>query len=255
MLAAVDLNADLGEMPGRLGESLDAALLSVVTSANVACGGHAGDPGSMRRVALAAAAAGVSIGAHVSYPDRANFGRKPVSLAPAQMLDSLRQQMDQLLAAAASVGATVRYIKAHGALYNGSLVSDPPASILIELANEYRLPILTMAGGLLAGHATASGVLVYGEFFADRSYESNGQLRSREHLGAVITEPEQVVRRALRAVREGTVESHYGVELPVTVDSICVHGDTPGAVQLAQRVRDALIAHGVVVRPFRRADP
>ncbi len=250
MSGTVDLNADLGEMPGESGAALDAALLSIVTSANVACGGHAGDAQSMRRVVEHAALRGVAIGAHVSYPDREHFGRRDMPFTPDSLLAALRSQVDDLLDAAADVGTSVRYLKAHGALYNASVVSDAPAAILASLAQEYGLPILTQADGTLACTAITAGVTVYGEFFADRAYEPTGRLRSRTASGAVITHPRAVLERVLTAVRENLVVSHDGATLTIQADSVCVHGDTPDAVGLAQTLRAGLDAAEWRLHPF-----
>lgn len=250
MILRVDLNADLGELPGVDGEALDDALLAQVTSANVACGGHAGDSASMRRVAAAAASRGVAIGAHVSYPDREFFGRRSMGMAPVELLATLREQLDDLLAAAADAGTSVRYIKAHGALYNTSVVNDAAASLLTELALQYGLPVLTQHHGRLAEIAGSAGVSVYAEFFADRAYEPTGDLRARHEPAAVITDGTAVVSRVITAVRDAVVISHDGQEVQVSVDSVCVHGDTPESVALARRLRDALQEHPVTLAPF-----
>ena len=250
MTGSVDLNADLGEMPGDAGAALDIALLEIVSSANIACGGHAGDTQSMRRVAEAAAERGVAIGAHVSYPDRTNFGRRDIAFTPAALLDQLRTQVDDLLTAVADVGTSLRYVKAHGALYNASVVSDAPAAILVSLAKEYGLPVLTQADGTLASCAVGAEVTVYGEFFADRAYEATGRLRSRRSPGAVITHQEAVVERVLLAVQEQTVVSHDGARVSVEAHSVCVHGDTPDSVTLARRIRQRLEAAPLHVRAF-----
>lgn len=250
MSAGIDLNADLGEAEGDAGAALDSTLIALVSSANVACGGHAGDAASMLRVARGCAARGVVIGAHVSFPDRAGFGRRPLAMGPAELLAALRAQLDALLAAAARAAADVRYIKAHGALYNASVVSDAPAAILTELAVEYRLPLLTIAGGRLHGLAAGTGMPVFGEFFADRAYEPDGTLRPRGRAGSLITDPDTVAARISRVVAEGVVEAHDGTSVPVAADSICLHGDTPGALRLAQRVRTDLASAGVAIRPF-----
>jgi UPF0271 protein len=250
MPASIDLNADLGELPGAAGDALDEALLSLVTSANVACGGHAGDLRSMRRVCRSSAERGIAVGAHVSYPDRAGFGRRPMAIGPAELLGALHAQLDRLLDAATACGGQVRYIKAHGALYNASVVSDAPAALLVDLAAEYRLPLLTIADGRLHCLAGRAGLPVYGEFFADRAYEPDGTLRPRSRAGSVITDPAHVAARISRLVAGGTVEAHDGSEVAVSAHSICIHGDTDGALRLARRVRSDLEASGVTLRPF-----
>ena len=246
----VDLNADLGDIPGEAGAALDDAMLDLVTSANVACGGHAGDDASMRRVAALAAERGIVIGAHVSYPDRLHFGRRPVALEPGALLDSLRSQLDDLLSAGSEAGAPVRYLKAHGALYNSSVVSDAPAALLVSLAEEFALPLLTLRGGRLARLAEVSGVAWYAEFFADRAYDATGALLPRTVDGAVIADQERVAARALTAVERGVVAAHDGTEVVVDADSICLHGDTAGAVGLARSVRGALARAPVTVASF-----
>ncbi len=240
MAARVDLNADLGEMPGAGGAELDDALLRIVTSANVACGGHAGDSESMRRVTALAVEYGVAIGAHVSYPDRESFGRRNLTFTPGALLDALRSQLEDLFAAAADAGSAVRYIKPHGALYNASVVSDAPAALLVEIAQEFGLPVLTQQEGRLAQFAAEAGVAAYSEFFADRAYEASGRLRPRDAAGSVIGDPGAVVARVVTAVRHQTLISHDGQQLAITVDSVCVHSDTPAAARLAQAVRHAL---------------
>lgn len=250
MALRVDLNADLGELPGPAGAAIDDALLELVTSANVACGGHAGNGDSMRRLAARAASLGVAVGAHVSYPDREAFGRRDLGLPPDALLDSLQAQLDALLDAAAVHATEVRYIKAHGALYNTSVVNDATASLLTELALRYRLPLLTQHHGRLAEVASRAGVAVYGEFFADRAYDRSGGLRPRHEPAAVITDDRVVVSRVIGAVRDAVVLSHDGAPVRVSVDSVCVHGDTPGAVALARQVRCALQEHPVRLVPF-----
>lgn len=251
----IDLNADLGEMPGLSGTQLDSVLLSVVTSANIACGGHAGDRISMLRVASAAAERGIAIGAHVSYPDREQFGRRDLAFTPQALLDALREQVEDLFAAAAESGTAVRYLKAHGALYNSSVINDAPAALLVELAQEYGLPVLTQSEGRLAQCAARAGVTVFAEFFADRAYEANGRLQPRDQDGAVLADAGAVVPRVLTAVRDQVVVSHDGACVNVAVDSVCLHGDTPGSMALAQQVRSALEAESLQIGPFVDALP
>lgn len=253
MTARIDLNVDLGELPGETGAQLDAALLDVVTSANIACGGHAGDEDSMRRVARGAAQRGIAIGAHISYPDREYFGRRDVAYTPQALLDALRIQIDDLLAATADAGTGVAYLKPHGALYNAAVINDAPAALLVEVAQHYGLPLLTQPDGRLAQCAAGAGVPVYGEFFADRAYEATGRLRSRSRPGAVITRVDAVRERVLTAVVEQCVVSHDGTRLAMQVDSVCLHGDTAGAVALARAVRESLVAASLTLRPFIEA--
>lgn len=250
----IDLNADLGEQPGPVGERTDEQLLSIVSSANVATGGHAGDRVSMRRVSATAAEQGVRIGAHLSYPDREGFGRRAVSMEPAALLASLRQQLAELQEAADAAGTAVSYIKPHGALYNTAAVSDAPAAILVEVAEEHGLPLLTLPEGRLAQLASQAGLPTYAEFFADRAYDPDGRLRSRSRVGSVIDSDAAVVERVVNLVRTQSVVAHDGTVLQVTADSICLHGDTPGAVALSRRVRETLLAERITITTFLAGD-
>lgn len=254
-MSRIDLNADLGELPGAAGARLDADLLQVVTSANVACGGHAGDAASMRRVLAIAQANAVSVGAHLSYPDRAGFGRQTMALSANDLLESLWEQLSALQEAAAETGATVSYIKAHGALYHATVMSDAPAALLLEVALKSNLPVLTLADGRLAELAERSELPNYREFFADRAYDPDGRLRNRERPGAVLTDDAVVTSRVVELVRTSSVVAHNGQSLTVTADSVCVHGDSPGAVARAQRIRTALLDQDIVLAPFTSTAP
>lgn len=246
----IDLNADLGELPGAAGAQTDAELLQVVTSANVACGGHAGDAASMRRVLSVAQAHGVAVGAHLSYPDRAGFGRRNMALSAQDLLDSLQEQLVALRDIAAEVGTEVTYIKAHGALYNATVMSDAPAALLLEVALESNLPILTLAGGRLAELAQRSQLRAFAEFFADRAYDPDGRLRNRERPGAILTDDNLVTKRVVELVQTSSVLSYDGQVLAISADSICVHGDTPGSIARAKRIRSALTDQQVSLASF-----
>jgi 5-oxoprolinase (ATP-hydrolysing) subunit A len=247
----MDLNADLGEGFGawRLGD--DAALLSVITSANVACGFHAGDASTMRRVCAAGAARGVAVGAQVGYRDLAGFGRRRIEYALDDLRDEIIYQVGALSAIAAAEGTVVRHVKPHGALYNVAAVEDGQASAVVDAVVAVgRLPLLCQPGSRLAVLAAAAGLRVVGEGFADRAYQASGRLVARSTPGAVITSEAEVFERVVRLARDGTVRAITGEEVPVPVESICLHGDTPGAVFLARSVRAALTAAGVPVAPF-----
>ncbi len=254
----LDLNADLVE--GVATSTLDAAqvddaLLGVVTSANVACGGHAGDDASMSRVCALAVDRGVAIGAQVSYVDRAGFGRRRLDVDARVLQEQLLEQLGELRLQARAAGGRVAYLKPHGALYN-TAADDPEvadvlvAAILADALTHRQLPVLTLPGSVLALRARAAGVEVVAEAFADRAYTGAGRLVPRSHDGAVVTDPAQVVARVLRLEREGVLESADGVDLTVAARSVCLHSDTDGAVDLARRVRQALWAAGVVLMPF-----
>jgi UPF0271 protein len=244
----MDLNADLGEGFGvwRLGD--DDALLDVITSANVACGFHAGDPGTMRRVCAAAAARGVAVGAQVGYRDLAGFGRRRIDYDPAELRDDLIYQTAALDGFCRVAGTRVRYVKPHGALYNTAAVDPVQAAAVVDAVADYdaTLPVLCQPGSVLARAAADRGLSVVGEGFADRGYRPDGTLVPRSVPGAVLHEPEAVVAQAVRMATTREVVAVDGTVVPCDVASICVHGDTPGAVELARRVRAALGA----VAPF-----
>jgi 5-oxoprolinase (ATP-hydrolysing) subunit A len=237
----MDLNADLGEGFGHWSLGDDEALLSVVTSANVACGFHAGDARIMRQVCSAAAAHGVAIGAQVGYRDLAGFGRRRIDYDLDQLRDELVYQVGALRALAGAEGATVRYMKPHGALYH----QGDHAPAIVEAAEAVRLPVFCAPESILATAAGDAGVRVVFEGFADRAYRADGTLLPRGKPGAVIGDTEEVVARALLMAVDQRVIALDGTVVPHNVDSICLHGDTPGAVLLARNVRAALEEAGV----------
>ncbi|GAA1797992.1 5-oxoprolinase subunit PxpA [Luedemannella flava] len=250
----MDLNADLGEGFGawRLGD--DDALLSVVTSANVACGFHAGDASTMRRVCAGAASSGVSVGAQVGYRDLAGFGRRRIEYAHDELRDEIVYQVGALSLLAASEGTSVRYVKPHGALYNVAAVDDGQASAVVDaVVAAGRLPVLCQPGSRLAVLAAGAGLRVVAEGFADRGYLASGRLVARSAPGALITSTEAVCARVVQLATTGTLVAVTGETIEVPVESICLHGDTPGAVALAHAVRAALASAGVRVAPFTSA--
>jgi UPF0271 protein len=248
----IDLNADLGEGfgPWTLGD--DAALLKVITSANVACGFHAGDPSIMRRVCEQAAAGGVAIGAQVGYRDLAGFGRRNMSIAPDDLTADVLYQLGALEAFTRAAGDRVRYLKPHGALYNTVIRDEAQARAIVAalLAYDESLPVLTLPGSALARLAHEAGVPVIAEAFADRGYLADGTLQPRGEPGAVLDDPAIIAARAVRMVQAGEVAATDGSTLAITAQSLCVHGDTPGAVAIAQAVRRALTDNGVVLASF-----
>jgi UPF0271 protein len=250
--ANVDLNSDLGEGYGRWTLGDDAALLDVVTSANVACGFHAGDPATIDRTVRTAVERGVRVGAQVSYPDLAGFGRREMDVAPDDLTADVLYQLGALEAFARAAGSRVRYVKPHGALYN-RIARDPvQAAAVVEAIRRYdpSLPLLTLPGSAAMAAAREAGVAAVAEGFADRAYTAEGRLVSRREPGAVLHDPERVATRAVRMATEHRVESVDGGQVAVQVRSLCVHGDTPGAVDLARRVRAALEEAGVTLEPF-----
>lgn len=249
---AIDLNADLGEGFGRWELTDDEALLTVVTSANIACGFHAGDPSTMRRVCALAAARGVRIGAQVSYRDLAGFGRRPMEVPPRELADEVAYQIGALRVFAQAAGADLAYVKPHGALYNRIAWDETQADAVVDgiLLSGGGLPVLGLPGSAVHRSAAAARLPAVAEAFADRAYRKDGTLVPRTEAGAVLHDPDQVVERSLTIATRGEVTTAAGERIPVHADSLCLHGDTSGAVELARRVREALIRAGVTVEPF-----
>lgn len=250
---AIDLNADLGEGFGRWHLTDDDALLSVVTSANVACGFHGGDPSTMRRVCDLAAERGVVIGAQVSYRDLAGFGRRAMDVPPRELTDEVAYQIGALEVFARAAGARVAYVKPHGALYNRCVHDAEQAAAVVagaRLAGADPLPVLGLPGSLLLAAASEAGLPAVREAFADRAYTAQGTLVPRARPGAVIKDPDLVVERSLALAVQRAVTSIEGTQVAVSARSLCLHGDTPGAAATARRVRAALTAAGVPLRAF-----
>jgi UPF0271 protein len=248
----IDLNADLGEGFGvwRLGD--DDAMLDVVTSANVACGFHAGDPTGLLRVCRAAAERGVRIGAQVSYRDLAGFGRRYIDMAAEDLTADVMYQIGALQALATAAGSTVSYVKPHGALYNTIMTDDDQAAAVADAVHavDPRLPVLGLAGSAFLTAARELGLRTIAEAFADRAYRPDGRLVSRRDAGAVLHDAELIADRVASMVATGTVDARDGTTIAVTVESVCVHGDSPGAVHIATAVRNRLIADGIVLEAF-----
>ncbi len=243
----IDLNADLAEGMGD-----DATMLAVVTSANLCCGAHAGAPAILRAALVAAKAQGVVAGAHPGYADRVNFGRLMVAMTPVDITRMVADQVSATLAMAADVGARVAYVKPHGALYN--LAADDPlvaAAIAQGVAAVDRgLVLLGLAGSAMLPAGQAAGLQVSAEAFADRAYRADGRLVARMQPQAVLHDAGLVAARAVAMVQDGAVTAIDGTRIPLRFDSLCLHGDTPGAVAIAQAVRAGLVAHGIALRPF-----
>ncbi|TDE95952.1 LamB/YcsF family protein [Occultella glacieicola] len=241
----LDLNADLGEGVGD-----DEAMLAVVTSANVACGGHAGDPDSMRRVCEAAAARGVRVGAHVAYPDPENFGRTFLDLAEEDLLGHLTDQLGALADVAARAGTRVSYVKPHGALYHAAGSHPPHARAVVRLARAAGLALVGAPGGLDLDLAREAGLGAVAEGFADRAYTPLGTLVPRTEAGAVLHDAATIAARVADLIRTGTMTAVDGTAIRLDVRTLCVHGDTPGAVAIATRVRAELEGAGLAPVPF-----
>ena len=249
---SVDLNADVGESFGRWRLGDDEALLTVVSSANVACGFHAGDPPTLRRVCAIAADRGVAIGAQVSYRDLAGFGRRFLDAAPGELRDDVLYQLGALDGFARVAGSAVTYLKPHGALYHAAARMPAQAQAVVAAVSEYGsdLAVLGPAGSELLAAAAAAGLPVVAEGFADRAYRPDGSLLPRTEPGAVLEDPDAVGARAARMVTAGEVAAIDGSVVRLDVGSVCVHGDTPGAVVIARAVRSSLAGSGVRIRPF-----
>lgn len=255
-VATIDLNADLGEGFGRWSLTDDVALLECVTSANVACGFHAGDPAIMRRVCDMAAELGVAIGAQVSYRDLAGFGRREMDVPAPELAAEIAYQIGALEVFAAAAGPGVDYVKPHGALYNRVAHDRRQAAAVIDgimLACEATgrdLPVMGLPDSQLLHTADEAGLPTITEAFSDRAYLPDGTLVPRAASRAVITEPDQVIDRALAIATGEPVTARDGSQLVIMARSLCVHGDTPGAATLAGQVRTALEQAGVQVRSF-----
>jgi 5-oxoprolinase (ATP-hydrolysing) subunit A len=247
----IDLNSDLGEGFGvwRLGD--DNALLDLVTSANVACGFHAGDASTMRAVCVAAAERGVAIGAQVSYRDLAGFGRRFIDVDPKQLADEVLYQLGALQAFAAAAGTAVVYVKPHGALYNAAVHHEAQAAAVVDGVRAFgTLPVLGLPGSALLRATEAAGLPAVPEAFADRGYTPDGTLVPRSEDGALLTDTDAVVERAMRLAADGEIVAVDGTVLRSRARSLCLHGDTPGAVDHARAVRAALDKAGVPVVAF-----
>jgi len=256
-VARIDLNADVGESFGRWALGEDEALLPFVTSANVACGFHAGDPTTLRRTCVTAVRHGVVIGAQVGYRDLAGFGRRFIDVDADELHADVLYQLGALEAFARLAGARVGYLKPHGALYHATVHHLAQAEAVVSATAQYArslgrqgFAVLGLPGSALLAAAASVGLRGVGEAFADRGYTAEGALVPRGQPGALITDAGEVAARAVRMATSGDVVSHDGAVVAVRPESICLHGDTPGAAGLAGRVRAALGVAGVAVRPF-----
>ena len=253
----VDLNADVGESMGPLRPADDASLASLLSSMNVACGFHAGDPLTMAATVRLAHRHSLAVGAHVGYRDPAGFGRRFLDVDPVELCAEVRYQVGALQAIAAGEGVEITYCKPHGALYNAIVRHEAQARAVAEaLAGAARpLTLLGLPGSAALRIADDLGVPTAREAFCDRAYTAQGTLVPRDRAGAVLRDPDVVATRAVRMVVNGFVVAIDGTEVSVSADSLCVHGDSPGAVAMAQAVRAALDGAGVIVEPFTHGVP
>ena len=248
----IDLNADLGESFGRWQLGDDEALLPLVTSANVACGFHAGDPATLVRTCAAAARHDVRIGAQVAYRDLAGFGRRFIDVAPDDLYADVLYQIGALDGIARSVGSRVSYVKPHGALYNTVVHHEAQAAAVVRAVRDFdgALPVLGLPSSAFLAAASNAELPTVPEAFADRGYTSEGTLVPRSTPGAVLSDPAEVAARAVRMARDHAVVSVDGETVAIHAKSLCVHGDSPGAVAIAEAVRGALEAADIELAPF-----
>lgn len=257
----IDLNADVGESFGRWTLGDDAALLDVVTSANVACGFHAGDPSTLKRTCDLAAERGVAIGAQVAYRDLAGFGRRFLDVEPDVLRDDVLYQIGALDAFARAAGTRVSYVKPHGALYHAVIDNQPQALAVVQAVlawvrghpGEPSPAVLGLPGSMLLDAVRAAGLRAVPEAFVDRAYDTDGRLTTRAAPNALVTDPIDVATRAVRMATRNEVVAQDGTVVLAPAESLCVHGDTPGAVAIARAVRRALQEADVEVAPFLAA--
>ncbi|CDM87805.1 LamB/YcsF family protein [Xenorhabdus bovienii] len=255
MIKAIDLNSDLGESFGQWKMGNDAEMLGIVSSANVACGFHAGDPVGILQTLKSAKENQVAIGAHVSYPDLVGFGRRNMDIASHELTADVIYQIGALQGLALAAGTSVRYVKPHGALYNTIANDERQALAVIEgiLVIDPNLVLVGLAGSNILRLAQEKGLKTIAEAFADRAYTAAGELVSRREAGAVLNDANLVAQRMLQLVTEGGVDSIDGKFTPIKADSICVHGDSPGALDMAKQVKKVLRQAGITIQSFIHA--
>jgi UPF0271 protein len=248
-MTRIDLNCDLGELPEAIADGTQEALLRSITSANVACGGHAGDERTMRTTIEQALRAGVAVGAHPGYPDRENFGRLELKMSPQAVADSVCDQVRALAAVAAAQGAKLVHVKPHGALYNQAVKNRELAEAIVQGVVKYskNLVLMGLAESAMLDVFRHAGFAVAAEAFADRRYEPDGTLRSRKFDDALIRDPAEAATQALSIAQRGRVTAHDGSEVKLAAQTICIHGDTPGSVQIAAAVAGKLREAGITL--------
>ena len=251
-MTVIDLNSDVGESFGNWKMGDDAAVFESVSSANVACGFHAGDPSTIAQTCRDAVAAGVTIGAHPAYRDLAGFGRRFLDCSYTELFDDVLYQLGALQAMARAAGSEIRYVKPHGALYNTIVRHEVHAKAVIDAVRTFDkdLPVLLLPGAVALDVARDAGLRGVTEAFADRNYNPDGTLVSRREANAVIHDADQVTANMVRLATQGTITAVDGTEIPMSAESICVHGDTPGAVAMARAVRAGLENAGVTIQSF-----
>jgi 5-oxoprolinase (ATP-hydrolysing) subunit A len=248
-MKCIDLNCDMGEIPEALADGSQEALMQFVSSANIACGGHAGDPQMMRTTIEQAQRRKVAVGAHPGYEDRTNFGRIELQLTPEQVSASVHKQILALEEIAQQCGARIGHVKPHGALYNQAARNREIARAIAEGVRRWKRDVILvgLAGSAMLEEFRAAGFPVAAEAFADRRYERDGSLRARKFEDAMLQDPEQAAEQALRIVAQGSVIAADGSSIPLHADTICIHGDTPGAVEIAAAVHRRLTQAGITI--------
>ena len=248
----IDLNADVGESLGPWPMGDDAALIPLVTSVNIACGFHAGDPRTIERTVALAVAAGAAVGAHPGYPDLIGFGRRDLSMTPEDLEAAVIYQVGAMRAFAHAAGVELRHVKPHGALYHRAATDPQQAAAVARAVRRCsrELVLVGFAGSALLAAGTDAGLRVAAEAFPDRAYAPTGALQPRALPGGLLTDSHEIAERAVRMVRDGVVIAVDGSSVRLTADTICLHGDTPGAVGHARAIRAALEAAGIAVRPL-----
>ena len=249
----IDLNCDMGEMPEAIADGTQESLMAFLTSVNIACGGHAGDEATMRMTIEQALRRDLAIGAHPGYADRANFGRMELDVPPETIAQSVFEQVATLDEIAMKCGANISHVKAHGALYNQSARDTLVAGAVAQGVARWRRDVVLvgLAGSPMLEVFRGAGFSVAAEAFADRRYDPNGSLRSRKFADALITEPFGAASQAIRIAKDGSVRTSDGSEIRVQAETICIHGDTPGAVKIAAAVNERLKDSGIAVRRLR----
>jgi UPF0271 protein len=255
MSMRIDLNCDMGESFGAYKMGNDEPILDFVTSANIACGYHAGDPATIRATVSTAQAKGVAIGAHPGLPDLQGFGRRPMAITPRQAYDMVLYQIGAVAAFARAAGARLRHVKAHGALYNMASRDEPLAEAIASAVRDFDrdLVLFGLAGSAQVRAGERLGLRVASEVFADRTYQDDGSLTPRTQQNAMIEDANQSIAQVIRMVREGVVRSTSGRDVPVRADTLCIHGDQPNALVFAQRIREAFAEAGIEVRGLAAA--
>jgi 5-oxoprolinase (ATP-hydrolysing) subunit A len=252
-MKTIDLNCDMGETPEAIADGTQESLMPFITSINVACGGHAGDEQTMKATIEQALCSHMAVGAHPGYADRVHFGRLELHLTPEEIADSVYDQVRALAEVAADCGARLTHVKPHGALYNQAARDGAVAQAIAAGVARYsrELVLVGLAGSAMLDAFRESGFIAVAEAFADRRYEPDGNLRSRKFADAMLSDPAEAVRQALRIAQRGTVIASDGSEIAVNAQTICIHSDTRGALEIARAVNQSLRQSGVELRPMR----